>query len=214
MFSGIVEARARVCQATQKPNLVQITVERPVGFDDIRLGDSVCTNGVCLTVEAFDDRTMQFALGAETLKVTGWSADTLGDMHVNLERSMRLGDRIHGHLVSGHVDAMGLICKIEPAGGSVFIDIEVPARLAPYIWKKGSWSMNGVSLTVNSIENNRVQVCLIPETLKRTNLGALKVGDPVTIEVDTVARGLIHALQSQLAEAVKSQNKAENKDEA
>jgi riboflavin synthase len=205
MFSGIIEARAKVQQATQMPSLVQIRVERPREFDDIRLGDSVCTNGVCLTVEAFDADTMQFALGAETLAITGWSAAALLGSHVNLERSMRLGDRIHGHLVSGHVDAMGSIKKITPEGGSIFIDIEVPEKLLAYIWKKGSWAMNGVSLTVNSIENNVVQVCLIPETLKRTNLGELKAGSPVSIEVDTVARGLIHALQLQMAEALKAQ---------
>ena len=214
MFSGIVEARARVRKTTQKPNLVELIVERPVGFNDIRLGDSVCTNGVCLTVEAFDDQTLQFALGAETLEVTGWSAAALENADVNLERSMRLGDRIHGHLVSGHVDATGRVRKIEPVGGSVFIDIEIPARLAPYIWKKGSWAMNGVSLTVNSAENNIVKVCLIPETLKRTNLGDLRAGDPVTIEVDTVARGLIHALQLQLAEVLDGQKKLEKKEES
>jgi len=208
MFSGIIEARARVVTATQKSGpkngLVQILVERPADFNDIRLGDSIATNGVCLTVEAFDEKTMQFALGAETLNVTGWSAESLNQSHVNLERSMRLGDRIHGHLVSGHVDAIGKVKRIENAGGSVFIDVDVPPQLAPYIWKKGSWAMNGVSLTVNSAENNVVQVCLIPETLKRTNLGELKVGSSVTIEIDTVARGLIHALKSQMAEATKS----------
>jgi riboflavin synthase len=203
MFSGIIEAQGRVLQALEQNGLVRIHVERPSSFDDIKLGDSIATNGVCLTVEKFEPHFMQFALGAETLQITGWSAATLQNSEVNLERSMRLGERIHGHLVSGHVDAMGEVKQIHQDGGSLFLDVKVPAVLRPYLWKKGSWAMNGVSLTVNSFVDDSVQVCLIPETLKRTNLGLLQLGDKVTVEIDTIARGLIHSLQIQLAERLK-----------
>jgi riboflavin synthase len=203
MFSGIIEAKGLVLQVLPQSGFVQLIIERPSSFDDIKLGDSIATNGVCLTVEKLDANSLQFALGAETLQVTGWSVATLQNSVVNLERSMRLGDRIHGHLVSGHVDAMGEIVKTHEAGGCLFLDVQVPAALRPYLWKKGSWAMNGVSLTVNSFVNDTVQVCLIPETLKRTNLGLLKSGDKVTVEIDTIARGLIHSLQMQLAERLK-----------
>src|SRR4051812_1007571 len=107
MFSGIVEAQSRILKAEQDQNLVRITVEKPTDFNDLNAGDSIATSGVCLTVERFDEKTIQFALGAETLQVTGWTAEKLKGLQVNLERSLRFGDRVHGHVVSGHVDAVG-----------------------------------------------------------------------------------------------------------
>ena len=196
MLSGIVEALSPVQSARVLSegggHLVQIEVERPREFDDIKNGDSIATNGVCLTVEKFNDRTIQFALGAETLQITGWSADELAASKVNLERSLRLGDRLHGHMVSGHVDGVGLVTRLNDDGGSVFFDVQTPRPLLRYVWKKGSWAVNGVSLTINSVsEDGVVGMCLIPETLKRTNLGGLKPGDKVNLEVDMMARGMI-----------------------
>ncbi len=192
MFSGIVEALSPVKSARSNGNLVQIEVERPRDFTDIKNGDSIATNGVCLTVEKFDDRTIQFALGAETLQVTGWSADQLAKSRVNLERSLRMGDRIHGHMVSGHVDGVGQVTRAEEDGGSVFLDVQAPPQLLRYVWKKGSWAVNGVSLTINNVSDQGVvSMCLIPETTKRTNLGGLKAGDSVNLEVDMMARGMI-----------------------
>jgi riboflavin synthase len=196
MFSGIVEALSPVKSARVVNecggNLVQIEVERPREFTDIKTGDSIATNGVCLTVEKFDDRTIQFALAAETLQVTGWSAEKLAASNVNLERSLRMGDRIHGHMVSGHVDGVGQVTRAHEDGGSVFLDVQAPAPLLRYVWKKGSWAVNGVSLTINGVSKDGiVGMCLIPETVKRTNLGALKTGDIVNLEVDMMARGMV-----------------------
>lgn len=192
MFSGIVEALSPVRAARQNGGLVHIDVERPKDFTDIKNGDSIATNGVCLTVEKFDDKTMSFALGAETLAVTGWSADQLARAAVNLERSLRMGDRIHGHMVSGHVDGVGRVVRADEDGGSVFLDVQAPSTLLKYVWKKGSWAVNGVSLTINNVSHDGVvSMCLIPETTKRTNLGRLRAGDNVNLEVDMMARGMI-----------------------
>jgi riboflavin synthase len=196
MFSGIVETQSRVLKALQDRDLLRIEVERPQDFDDIRIGDSIATSGVCLTVETFSEKNMTFALGAETLKVTGWTKDALLARPVNLERSLRFGDRIHGHMVSGHVDTVGEVALIEDVGGSVQLNVQAPKSILGYVWKKGSWAVNGVSLTINSVEGDIVGMCLIPETLKRTNLGELKKGDRVNLEVDMVARGLIQYLKT------------------
>lgn len=196
MFSGIVEAQSEIVSTSSQPGILRITVQKPVDFNDIKPGDSIAVNGICLTVENFDHAKIEFALAAETLRVTGWSEQSLKSAKVNLERSLRMGDRVHGHFVSGHVDAMGRVEARRELGGSLELDISFPSQLKPYIWKKGSWALNGVSLTVNEVGANSASVCLIPETLERTNLSKLKTGDSVTIEVDPMARGLIHVLNT------------------
>lgn len=195
MFSGIIESQSRVLAAAQEDRVVRLKVEKPSSFNDLNLGDSISCNGICLTVEAFNSEMMQFALGAETLQVTGWSAASLLGRSLNLERSLRFGDRIHGHMVSGHVDGLGEIALLDQHGGSLLMTIQIPDQLRPLLWKKGSWAVNGVSLTINSVDKSGVSVCLIPETLKRTNLAELRLGDRVTVEVDMMARGILHAIQ-------------------
>ena len=197
MFSGIVETTSDVLQAKSAPSLVRISVRSPPLFDDLSPGDSISCDGVCLTVETVDPVQIQFALAAETLQITGWTKDSLLRHRFNLERSLRLRDRVHGHIVLGHVDGMAIVRKITDAGEARKFVIEVPVSLTKFIWQKGSVAFNGVSLTVNQITvDGLVEVCLIPETLRRTNLGALKEGDQVTVEVDTQARGLIRFLET------------------
>ena len=214
MFSGIVEAKAPIVRAEEilEGKLTRIWVEKPREFNDLKIGDSVANDGVCLTVEAFDEKTVQFALAAETLAVTNWGsasekksgAKSLVGRLVNLERSLRMGDRIHGHVVSGHVDNYSRVVKIEDVGPennwTRIIDIEIPSALRGMVWKKGSWALNGVSLTVNSVDGGIASHCLIPETLMRTNLGALKVNDLVNIEVDVFARALAQSVETYLKE--------------
>ena len=171
--------------------VLQIHVARPAGFDDIGLGDSIAINGCCLTVEAFDEREMTFALGPETLKITGWSPDNLMGRDLNLERSLRLNDRIHGHLVTGHVDGVAEVLRAERSGETLELKISLPAKHKPFIWSKGSVAINGVSLTINAVDDEGFSLWLIPETLKRTNLGELKRGSSVNLELDNMARGLV-----------------------
>lgn len=195
MFSGIIESTARVLETRERDGVLELTLERPPAFADVALGDSIAVDGVCLTVERFDSASLQFALGTETLRVTGWSATRLKSRVRNLERSIRMGDRIHGHLVTGHVDAQTTIAAAERHGENLRLVIRIPASLRPYVWSKGSVAVNGVSLTVNQVvadsETDTFAVGLIPETLKRTNLGALETGDLVNLEVDNMARGLV-----------------------
>lgn len=199
MFSGIVESVQPILsvQKGQGP-LIRTRIQKPLEFNDLKLGDSIATDGVCLTVEQFDDKTITFALAAETLRVLKWSPENpeqLVGRKVNLERSLRFGDRIHGHLVTGHVDSLGLVKKSEGLGENWFLDVEVAESITPFIWKKGSITLNGVSLTVNEVAATAgrgavVSVGLIPETLKRTNLGLLKVGDHLNVEPDYMAKAL------------------------
>lgn len=208
MFSGIVEAKGAIvrAEAVLPGKLTRIWVERPTEFNDLKLGDSVASDGVCLTVEAVEDTTIQFALAAETLAITSWNsrgksgAEFLVGREVNLERSLRLGDRIHGHLVSGHVDSASRVVRIQDEKEMRIIDVEIPKALRGMVWKKGSWALNGVSLTVNNVDGGIASHCLIPETLQRTNLGKLTVGDFVNIEVDTFARALAQSVETYIQE--------------
>ena len=193
MFTGIIEEKSKVLEALKGDQSIQIKVVRPKSFDDIANGDSIACNGVCLTVESFDDRQMLFTIGYETLQVTGWKLEDLQDKELNLERSLKFGDRIHGHLVSGHVDTVSQVLKMENAGDCLIIDVELPAAHAKEIWKKSSVAINGVSLTVNEISKESFQVCLVPETLKKTNLETLQEGNLVNIETDYYMKGLLTA---------------------
>lgn len=193
MFSGIVEAVVSVQKTEMSDqNLLRIWVDRPVDFDDIKLGDSIANNGVCLTVEAFDEKSIQFAIAAETLSVTGWDENYFKKHKINLERSLRFGDRIHGHLVSGHVECMAAVKKSKEVGGSWFIHIELPEQMKPYVWKKASVCVNGTSLTVNALDEDSFELCLIPETVTRTNLAEYAIGEKLCLEPDYMAKALKH----------------------
>lgn len=195
MFSGIVESVMPIESSQELSNVYRIKVKKPSEFNDIKLGDSIACDGVCLTVEAFDDEQMTFALAAETIKVLQWNPQSWIGKKMNLERSLRFGDRIHGHLVTGHVDSLGTVTRAELDGESFFLDVKVKNTILPFVWKKGSVTLNGVSLTVNELNNDIVSVCLIPETLKRTNLGDLKVGSSVNVEPDYMARAIQRSLE-------------------
>lgn len=191
MFSGIVESQAKILGFSPSGSVYRLVIQRPQGFDDIQTGDSICINGVCLTVETFSSSELTFAVGPETLKITGWNSSNPLSGSVNCERSLRFGDRMHGHLVTGHVDSVARIARIESQSDTLIFEIEVPEQIAPLVWKKGSLALNGVSLTINDVESNRASFCLIPETLKRTNLANIAVGGLLNVEADNLARGLL-----------------------
>jgi len=191
MFSGIIESVRPIKSSQISNGLIRIQIEKPAEFNDLKTGDSIAMNGVCLTLEGYTNELMTFALAVETIRVLGWdqTQDLVGK-NVNLERSLRFGDRIHGHLVTGHVDSMGEVVGQDQVGESLLLDIKVSNGILPYIWEKGSVTVNGTSLTVNDIEDNVISLCLIPETQKRTNLSELILGDKVTIEPDYMAKAL------------------------
>jgi len=195
MFSGIVESVMPIISSEELANAYRIKIKKPKEFTDIKLGDSIACDGVCLTVEAFDNEQMTFALAAETIKILEWNPQSWLGKKVNLERSLRFGDRIHGHLVTGHVDSLGTVSRAELQGESFFLDVKVQNSIWPFVWKKGSVTLNGVSLTVNELQQHTVSVCLIPETLKRTNLGELKIGSRVNVEPDYMARAIQRSME-------------------
>jgi len=186
MFAGIVAAVGRISASRPHGDGVRIRIESGgLPMDDVRVGDSIAVQGVCLTVVALDPKGFDADVSRATLGVTHGLADA---SEVNLEKSLRLGDRVDGHLVSGHVDGVGTVAEAEDLGGSARIVIEAPATLARYIAAKGSIAVDGVSLTVNAVDGARFEVNLIPHTRKVTTFRSLARGARVNLEVDMLAR--------------------------
>lgn len=188
MFTGIIQAVGRIesVKPQGKDVCLSITAEA-FGLADVALGDSIAVNGVCLTVEQVSPLSFQVHVSAETLACTA-SIDVAGE--VNLEKALRLADRLGGHLVSGHVDGVGVVTRFEALGDCWLLAVQAPRSISRYIATKGSITVNGVSLTVNSIEKDTFSANLIPHTLQVTNLKNLHVGSKINIEVDLIARYL------------------------
>lgn len=169
-------------------------IESKMSDADLAVGASVCTSGVCLTVTSRVADTFTVEAAFETLELTTLGALTMGDQ-VNLEPSLRVGDAIGGHLVSGHVDGVGEVVSIDARGAAWEMWFEAPNSLAPFIAVKGSVCIDGVSLTVNRVDGARFMIGVIPHTLELTTLGERKVGDPVNLEVDQLARYVARVLE-------------------
>ncbi len=193
MFTGIVTDIGRVREVRETDRDRRYEIETAWNTDGIDLGASISHAGCCLTVteKGHDARGDWFAVEVsnETLSKTTLGAWKTGD-GVNLERAARLGDEMGGHVVSGHVDGLGRVVSITPEGGSHRIEVEAPAPLHRYIAAKGSITVDGVSLTVNAVEGQVFSLNIIPHTWDVTTLGRLKVGDPVNLEIDMLARYL------------------------
>ncbi len=188
MFTGIVQTMGQVREArrVERGQRVVIGCEN-LGLEDVSVGDSIAVNGCCLTVVALEPDAVHVDVSEETLSVTTGFAH--GEA-VNLEKALRLSDRLGGHLVTGHVDARAQVTRLEHAGECWVVEFRVPTTLKRYIARKGSITLHGVSLTVNRIEDDRFEVNLIPHTMQVTNLHHLHVGAQVNLEVDLVARYL------------------------
>lgn len=194
MFSGIIEATVSILKSNPRDQALELHLPRPAHFNDISLGDSIAVNGICLTLEATDSQSMTFTLGFETLKVLGADIDYWFRYPVNLERSLAFGERVHGHFVTGHLEKMLTVSKSHALGDNWLLAVELTPELKEFCWKKGSVSINGVSLTINAVEGLELDVCLIPETQKRTNLSHYKVGDKIGFEPDSFAKAISHVL--------------------
>jgi riboflavin synthase len=186
MFTGIIEAVGSVREARAATGGLRIAVDTgALDLTDVKLGDSIAVDGVCLTVVALAGKQLEFDVSRETLAcAAGFEVGA----QVNLEKSLRLSDRLGGHLVSGHVDGVGTVARFEAAGDNRRLAIEVPREISKYIARKGSVAVNGVSLTVNAVDATLFEVNLIPHTLAVTGLHALAAGDRVNIEADLLAR--------------------------
>lgn len=186
MFTGIIQSVGAITQATPVGQDIQLVIAtQGLDMQDVQLGDSIAVNGVCLTVIAFNQNQFQVHVSHETLSVT---VGLDKPQAVNLEKALRLSDRLGGHLVSGHVDGIGEVVSFEQLGDCWKLDIRAPHAIAKYIAVKGSICVNGVSLTVNSIAHDVFSMNLIPHTLEKTMLHQVKVGQRVNLEVDQIAR--------------------------
>ena len=190
MFTGIIEAVGVLDAATRHADGMRIRVKAgTLEFGDVGIGDSIAVNGVCLTVVTKTNREFEADLSAETLARTTFGQRRTGD-RVNLERALTLAKPLGGHLVSGHVDGVAHVQASENEGQSRVVTFRVPQALSRYIAAKGSVCIDGVSLTVNVVEEDRFNVSLIPHTLEMTTLNTLVAGTAVNIEVDLLARYL------------------------
>jgi riboflavin synthase len=186
MFTGIIQSVGAISQATPVGQDIQLVIDtRGLDMGDVQLGDSIAVNGVCLTVIQFDAAHFRVHVSHETLSVT---VGLNQPQRVNLEKALRLSDRLGGHLVSGHVDGVGEVVVFEQLGDCWRLDIRAPHAISKYIAVKGSICVNGVSLTVNSVANDVFSMNLIPHTLEKTMLQQLTVGHRVNLEVDQIAR--------------------------
>jgi len=196
MFSGIVADAGMIKKVQDRGGGLRLTIATELlGMDDVKLGDSIAVNGVCLTVVQIDGNDFTVDVSRETLNCTTGLEEQ--GRHVNLEKALRLSDRIGGHLVSGHVDGVGEVVAFNDIGESWRLVVKAPAALAKYIAVKGSITINGVSLTVNHVADDEFEVNLIPHTLEVTTLNELEKGARVNLEVDLIARYVERMLQAE-----------------
>ncbi|OGS81631.1 MAG: riboflavin synthase subunit alpha [Gallionellales bacterium GWA2_59_43] len=187
MFSGIIADVGVIKSAQDREGGLRLTVAtEALGMGDVSLGDSIAVNGICLTVVAIEGNDFTVDVSRETLNCTV-GLDKQG-RRVNLEKALRLSDRLGGHLVSGHVDGVGEVVSFDDIGESWKLVVRAPQELAKFIALKGSITINGVSLTVNEVEGAMFNINLIPHTLKMTMLNELKAGARVNLEIDLIAR--------------------------
>jgi riboflavin synthase len=187
MFTGIVEERGAVSAVEPLTDAARLTIKGSTVMEGTKPGDSIAVNGVCLTVVDVLAEGFTADVMAETIRRTSLSVAVAG-AEVNLERAARMDSRIGGHLVQGHVDGVGRISAIEPTEHWTIVRIDLPDGLARYVVEKGSIAVDGVSLTVVDVDDSSFSVSLIPTTLSETILGTRRVGDPVNIEVDAMAK--------------------------
>ncbi|USP05367.1 riboflavin synthase [Vibrio fluvialis] len=190
MFTGIVEAVGTLTAITPKGEDITISVDAgKLDMSDVKLGDSIATNGVCLTVVEFNSHSYSADLSLETLKKSGFADYKVGDK-VNLEKAMLPTTRFGGHIVSGHVDGVGEIVERNPVGRAIELWVAMPAELSKYVAEKGSITVDGISLTVNDLRKNAIKLTIVPHTTQETTIDHFQVGRKVNLEVDVLARYL------------------------
>ena len=187
MFTGIIEGLGVVSAVRPAGRGRRLTIAADFALPETKIGDSICVSGACLTAVKIEGRRFEVDVSPETLHVTTFSNVQVGE-RVNLERALRLSDRIDGHLVSGHIDGMGHIRQRDTQGNAILVTIEVPKTLARYMISKGSVAVDGISLTINTCNANSFSVSIIPHTGKMTTIGFKNRGDAVNIETDMIGK--------------------------
>lgn len=197
MFTGIVEATGRLVAIIDKGHDITVQIDsHALPMDDVKLGDSIATNGVCLTVTQLTSHGYSADLSSETLDKTAFKHYSIGQA-VNLEKAMLPTTRFGGHIVSGHVDGVGQISDIQHVGRAVELWVSIPGSLAKYIAEKGSVTVDGISLTVNGLKENAFKLTIVPHTSQQTTLSSASVGQYVNVEVDVLARYMERLLLAQ-----------------
>ena len=190
MFSGIIENKGFVFKFEKQKDF-RLVLDTNLKYKDIKKGSSICCNGICLTVISKKKKKkytqLSFDVSQETINCSNFNVIKKGD-EINIEKSLRVGDEISGHFVFGHVDDTSKLISIKKVGDSHEIKLEISKKIKKFIAKKGSVSLNGISLTVNQVKNNFIVLNIIPFTWLNTNLKGLKIGDRINLEVDMLAR--------------------------
>jgi riboflavin synthase len=214
MFTGIIEATGLIEQADVTPENTRLVIKAPkLGLHNVAIGDSIAVSGCCLTVVAKSPETFSVDVSNETLSLTTGLAQGL---EVNLEKSLRFGDRLGGHLVSGHIDGVGLVTAMEDLGASWRLEIEAPKELARFVARKGSVTVNGVSLTVNSVSDAAsgaatFEINIIPHTHQVTTIRLLRKGAKANLEIDLLARYVERMMSKEESSKVESSKEESSK---
>ena len=205
MFTGIITGVGRIAAVhdlgSSSSHGKRLHIAAPPAYlDDVGLGDSIALNGACMTVTTLDPQRQEFTIDISAESLDKTAGLTEQDARVNLEKALRAQDRLGGHIVSGHVDGIGTVTRFAPVGESWELRVLAPSSLARFLAYKGSITINGVSLTVNQVEDledgSEISINLIPHTVENTALGQLREGSPVNLEIDTVARYVERMLQA------------------
>lgn len=199
MFTGIVAGLAEVSHITKKAQLWQVELILPQPLSqNFQAGGSIAVNGTCLTLVSWQDQRARFDVMMETLRLTNLASLKIGDF-VNVERAARLGDEIGGHLLSGHIHDQARIVAIDSPPGNRILTLEVAAPWVAYLLPKGFVALDGASLTIGEVQDNRFKVYLIPETCRMTTLGFKKIGDSLNLEIDSQTQAIVDTVQRVLA---------------
>ena len=187
MFTGIIEGLGTIAGIRSSGQGKRLTVEADFSLDQTKIGDSISVSGACLTAVKIDGKRFEVDVSPETLQITTFGQAKVGE-RLNIERALRLSDRIDGHLVSGHIDGTGIVKQRESLSNAVILTVEVDESLTRYMITKGSVAMDGISLTINTCEANHFSVSIIPHTAKLTTIGFKSRGDRVNIETDMIGK--------------------------
>jgi len=187
MFTGIIEGLGTIREIRPEGQGKRMAVEADFRLEQTKIGDSISVSGACLTVVMIDDKRFKVDVSPETIAKTTFKSAKIGD-RVNLERALRLSDRLDGHLVSGHIDGIGTVALKKDMANAIIVTVEVPESLSHYMIKKGSVAVDGISLTINNCGPHSFDVSIIPHTAKLTTIGFKKIGDLVNIETDMIGK--------------------------
>ena len=206
MFTGIIESLGKVESLQSVGGDVRLRIGTSLDMSDVHLGDSIATNGICLTVIEWGENWYAADVSRESLNRTTLGTWKVGQ-RVNVEKAMLPTTRFGGHIVSGHVDAVGEITAVREDARSIYYEVTAPAEIAKYLAEKGSVTVDGISLTINHLRGNIISLNLIPHTAERTNIGTWKTGAKVNLEVDVLARYIERLMLGDKAAEVKEQSK-------